>query len=261
MAFALPLVRRTGTFSGTLMRRSVRTRATAPSLALNRFGWHWVDVDSADENYIDLAFLLARGCTIQPQVGCVLVSGVEDGGAARQQGQIIASGINSFLVQDMQYGRNNGSTGRRKPDCHAEANAVAECALHGLPLRGASCYVTKQPCISCYTLLAAAGIREIVAPEHMTERQVANAAHLGIELRIVRCTEERKARRDALTMANVDRDAIRALRREKALGASGRYKANLQRLSTFGNLDVGGESAREAAVQQGAESESETRSA
>ena len=82
---------------------------------------------------------------IPPQVGCVIVAGVEDGTRTlpQQQGEILSAGINTFLVWDKKYGMNQGKHGRRKPDCHAEANAVAECALLGKPLLGATCYVTK----------------------------------------------------------------------------------------------------------------------
>ena len=217
-----------------MISRGCHVLATPVSASFSRHGWTWVDVDSCDENYLDLAYLLGRGCRIQPQVGCVIVEGVEDGRQARRQGEVLVSGINSFLVGDTQYGKNNGSSGRRKPDCHAEANAVAEGARMGTQLFGASCYVTKPPCITCYTLLCAAGIREIVAPAEMLPRQVQSAADLGIALRVVRCSAERKARRDALTVAHVDRKLAVELREERKLTQGKRYAANLARLKKGG---------------------------
>ena len=45
---------------------------------------------------------------------------------------------------------------------HAEANAVADAAARGVPLRGATAYVTYRPCLTCYKLLVMAGIARIV---------------------------------------------------------------------------------------------------
>ena len=44
---------------------------------------------------------------------------------------------------------------------HAEANAIAQAAKHGIPTDGASIYVTLEPCISCLKLIISAGIREV----------------------------------------------------------------------------------------------------
>lgn len=44
---------------------------------------------------------------------------------------------------------------------HAEANAIAQAAKHGIPTAGASIYVTLEPCISCLKLIISAGIKEI----------------------------------------------------------------------------------------------------
>jgi dCMP deaminase len=44
---------------------------------------------------------------------------------------------------------------------HAEANAVAQAARHGIATNGAKIYITLEPCISCLKLLISAGIQEI----------------------------------------------------------------------------------------------------
>jgi dCMP deaminase len=44
---------------------------------------------------------------------------------------------------------------------HAEANAIAQAAKHGISTDGASIYVTLEPCISCLKLVVSAGIREV----------------------------------------------------------------------------------------------------
>ena len=43
-------------------------------------------------------------------------------------------------------------------DIHAEADALAHAARAGVRVAGASCYVTKPPCVRCAAQLAAAGI-------------------------------------------------------------------------------------------------------
>lgn len=45
---------------------------------------------------------------------------------------------------------------------HAETNAIIQAALHGVSTKGASCYVTHFPCISCTKTLINAGITRIV---------------------------------------------------------------------------------------------------
>jgi dCMP deaminase len=44
---------------------------------------------------------------------------------------------------------------------HAEANAIAQAAKHGISTEGASIYVTLEPCLSCLKLIISAGIKEI----------------------------------------------------------------------------------------------------
>jgi dCMP deaminase len=44
---------------------------------------------------------------------------------------------------------------------HAEANAIAQAARHGVPIKGASLYVTLEPCYVCVKLLATAQIERV----------------------------------------------------------------------------------------------------
>ena len=44
---------------------------------------------------------------------------------------------------------------------HAEANAIAQAAKHGISTEGASIYVTLEPCLSCLKLIISAGVREV----------------------------------------------------------------------------------------------------
>ena len=45
---------------------------------------------------------------------------------------------------------------------HAEANSIIQAALHGVSTKGATCYVTHLPCLSCAKMLINAGIMRIV---------------------------------------------------------------------------------------------------
>jgi dCMP deaminase len=44
---------------------------------------------------------------------------------------------------------------------HAEANAIAQAARHGVAIKGASLYVTLEPCYVCIKLLASARIERV----------------------------------------------------------------------------------------------------
>jgi dCMP deaminase len=44
---------------------------------------------------------------------------------------------------------------------HAEANAIAQAAKHGIAIKGASLYVTLEPCFVCIKLLASAQIERV----------------------------------------------------------------------------------------------------
>lgn len=44
---------------------------------------------------------------------------------------------------------------------HAEANAIAQAARHGIATDGATIYVTLEPCIACLKLIISAGIKEV----------------------------------------------------------------------------------------------------
>ena len=177
--------------------------------SLSRYGWSWRSTSTLDENYLDLACLLARNSTCKDgHMGCALVEGVPSGGgsnrADEQVGSITLCTINSSLF------------GALRSDCHAEANAVSTFAARGLSLRGLSCYVTRAPCTSCYKLLAMAGIGRIVAPQPLASPDsVASAQALQIECITLVDSKERMAWRDELGRGNEDMDRVRALREER----------------------------------------------
>lgn len=66
---------------------------------------------------------------------------------------------------------------------HAEANAIAHAARHGIRIGDSEIYVTASPCYSCFKLIANAGIRKIYYSElYRDERIYQHAREAGIEL-------------------------------------------------------------------------------
>jgi dCMP deaminase len=67
---------------------------------------------------------------------------------------------------------------------HAEANSIIQAALHGVSTKGADCYVTHMPCLSCAKMLINAGVVRIVF--HNNYRQDQNSLQFldiaGVEL-------------------------------------------------------------------------------
>ncbi len=55
----------------------------------------------------------------------------------------------------------DASTSLPSRSVHAEANAIAQAAKHGISTQSASIYVTLEPCLSCLKLIISAGIQEV----------------------------------------------------------------------------------------------------
>jgi dCMP deaminase len=66
---------------------------------------------------------------------------------------------------------------------HAEANAVAQAAKHGVGIDNAELYVTASPCLTCFKLVANAGIKVVYYKEfYRDERITEYAEQAGIQL-------------------------------------------------------------------------------
>ena len=83
------------------------------------------------------------------QVGCLLV----------RDNRIISQGYNGFLpgAKHESIVENN----HEQSTVHAEQNAIADCAKRGVSCDGCTAYITHYPCIHCFKIMAASGIREI----------------------------------------------------------------------------------------------------
>ncbi|HEY9693300.1 MAG TPA: dCMP deaminase family protein [Oculatellaceae cyanobacterium] len=115
-----------------------------------------------DEYFLMLAKLAAtRSTCLAFPVGAVIV----------KDRQILATGYNGSpsgsvhcTTQGYCYpGLSSCDASKSMPSrsVHAEANAIAQAAKHGIATTGASIYVTLEPCLSCLKLIISSGIREV----------------------------------------------------------------------------------------------------
>jgi dCMP deaminase len=115
-----------------------------------------------DEYFLILAKLAAtRSTCLAFPVGAVIV----------KDKQILATGYNGSpsgsvhcTAQGYCYpGLTSCDASKAMPSraVHAEANAIAQAAKHGISTDEGSIYVTLEPCLSCLKLIISAGIREV----------------------------------------------------------------------------------------------------
>ena len=78
-------------------------------------------------------------------------------------------------------------SGERHEICrglHAEQNVIAQCAFHGISVRGGTLYCTHQPCILCAKLVINAGISRVVYLHGYPDafaRETLEAANIELE--------------------------------------------------------------------------------
>ena len=104
-----------------------------------------------DEYFMSLAILTSsRSSCSRLNVGCVIVS---------PDKTILSTGYNGFIAGGPHTSiiRNN----HEQSTIHAETNAVAFCAKRGISIKDASIYITHFPCINCFKVLVASGIKNI----------------------------------------------------------------------------------------------------
>ena len=104
-----------------------------------------------DTYFMSIAFLIAsRSNCDRLHVGCVLVKDT----------RIISVGYNGFLskVPHKSYVRD----GHEMATVHSEQNAISDCAKRGVNCADATAYITHYPCINCFKILIASGIKNIL---------------------------------------------------------------------------------------------------
>ncbi|MEG6617346.1 cytidine/deoxycytidylate deaminase family protein [Peptococcaceae bacterium 1198_IL3148] len=137
-----------------------------------------------DQYFMDITKVVAsRATCLRRKVGATLV----------KDNHILASGYNGApagLKHCLDIGcmrqEHNIPSGQRHELCrglHAEQNALIQAAVHGVAIRGATIYVTHQPCVVCAKMIINAGIKRVVfAGSYPDELSMQMFAEAGIEL-------------------------------------------------------------------------------
>lgn len=130
-----------------------------------------------DQYFLRLCESVATRATCdRKHVGCIIT----------KDRRILATGYNGSAVgqphcDDIGHLMKNGHCVRT---VHAEANAIAQCAHHGVTVAGGTVYVTAFPCFYCTKLLVNCGIvRVVYAEDYRVDEDALYAFTLaGVEL-------------------------------------------------------------------------------
>lgn len=142
----------------------------------NRLGW--------DAYFLEIAEVIAKRSTcLRRKVGALLV----------KDKHILSTGYNG-APKGMAHCREVGClreelnipSGYRHELCrglHAEQNAVIQAAVHGVSIKGATLYVTAQPCSICAKILINAEVEKIVVADGYPDGLALNLLkEAGIEI-------------------------------------------------------------------------------
>lgn len=103
-----------------------------------------------DQYFMSFALIASKRSTCDRlNVGCVLVV----------NNRIISTGYNGFLKGCPH--RSKVIDGHEQLTIHAEQNAICDASQRGVSINNAIAYVSHLPCINCFKLLIASGIKEI----------------------------------------------------------------------------------------------------
>lgn len=115
---------------------------------------------SRDEVLLAVASLMAkRGTCSRASVGAVVA----------KDGRILATGYNGapsgmpHCGEDPRHEKREDYEGMCRDSGHAEGNAIAYAARHGISLERATLYTTHTPCLYCAQLIINAGIIRVLA--------------------------------------------------------------------------------------------------
>src|SRR5512141_1563617 len=98
---------------------------------------------------------------------------------------ILSTGYNGSLrgsphCDEVGHDIENGHCART---VHAEANAVAQAAKNGVAIQDSEIYVTASPCLTCFKLVANAGIRTVFYKEFYRDARITiYAQEAGVQL-------------------------------------------------------------------------------
>ena len=114
-----------------------------------------------DDYFMSIAYLTSsRSSCNRLHVGCVIV----------KDKCIIGTGYNGFIA-----GAPHKSIvidNHEQATVHSEQNAIANCARRGISVNDATIYITHYPCINCFKIICASGIKEIKYSEDYKNSEV-----------------------------------------------------------------------------------------
>ena len=173
-----------------------------------------------DEYFLMLAKLAAtRSTCLAFPVGAVIV----------KHKQVVATGYNGppsrsahCTAQGYCYdGLSSCDASKTLPSraVHAEANAIAQAAKHGVETDGAKIYVTLEPCLSCLKLIISAGIDEVTYETSFSSGESLRIRDSFVQEGLIRLRQikvsEETAKRAASSLTNltsVPREVVRILK-------------------------------------------------
>jgi dCMP deaminase len=104
-----------------------------------------------DSYFMSIAYLSAsRSPCDRLHVGCVIV----------KDKRIICTGYNGFLPNAPH--ESIVMDNHEQATIHAEQNSISDCAKRGVSIDNGTAYITHFPCINCFKILAASGIKNII---------------------------------------------------------------------------------------------------
>jgi len=134
----------------------------------HRANWHEYFMNIADQ-------VATRSTCERKHVGAVIV----------RDKTILSTGYNGSLrgaphCDDVGHDMESGHCVRT---VHAEANAIAQAAKHGVMIDRSEMYVTASPCLTCFKLVANSGITKIYYKEFYRDQRITDyAKQAGLEL-------------------------------------------------------------------------------
>ena len=104
-----------------------------------------------DKYFMSIAILGSiRSPCERLKVGCVLV----------KNNRIVSMGYNGFLPGSNHVSRVRDN--HEQSTIHAEQNAISDAASRGVSVDNCIAYITHYPCINCFKILIASGIKNII---------------------------------------------------------------------------------------------------
>lgn len=122
-----------------------------------------------DDYFMSIAYLnSSRSPCGRLHVGCILV----------KDKRIISTGYNGFLPDSPHTSIVEDK--HEQATVHAECNNISDCAKRGVSVTGATAYITHFPCINCFKILVASGIKHIkYAEDYHNDKNVYSLAKVS----------------------------------------------------------------------------------